>query len=426
MADLISLLPEENATPAMRAQSLTSAERRPIPIELLATLWDPWHAPAARLPSLAADLSVDLWDEGWGDLKKRDVIAQSPAMHRLKGTIEGIRRHLAVVDATLVDHITPPQRFFATRDLTRDEWQSWLERLPQIRVYLGSDSGTADHGFFAGDGVAAGDDEIGDFVLPDGGRALYGRRATLYRDGAETSIRMVDSLTKVENRPALDIEVFRVPGRGGDAIFATAEGPSFVGTAYAGGEEQEPDLYTARFERIYLERRTELRPTTIDPGLDPITAFSERVSVAGNAGWEFHAGDQASAYFAGPNRAPWLLHDRLHLNDKAVLAPVTDAFSFAGISRVSMSPFTVELLAQAAAPLPLDAFVVGVSFAGRAHTLEPDHRAIEAAMDAVDIAKAHRDSVAISFAVTRLRTFDDGIPLDGSFQFGAARVANIL
>lgn len=65
-----------------------------VPIEYL---WDPWRCPAAFLPLLAYALSVDSWDDSWGEVLKRQAIADSPAYHRKKGTREAIDLGLATL-----------------------------------------------------------------------------------------------------------------------------------------------------------------------------------------------------------------------------------------------------------------------------------------------------------------------------------------
>jgi phage tail P2-like protein len=64
---------------------------------VIETLWDPWACPEPLLPWLASALSVDLWDDAWNSVAKRQAIADSPALHRLKGTREGLRRALALL-----------------------------------------------------------------------------------------------------------------------------------------------------------------------------------------------------------------------------------------------------------------------------------------------------------------------------------------
>lgn len=60
-------------------------------------LWSPALTPAACLPALAWALSVDEWDKGWSEDRKREVIAASIAIHRIKGTRASVIRALAVL-----------------------------------------------------------------------------------------------------------------------------------------------------------------------------------------------------------------------------------------------------------------------------------------------------------------------------------------
>lgn len=57
-------------------------------------VWNPETCPARFLPWLAWSVSVDEWDASWGADKKRDVIRQSVAVHRVKGTKGAVRRAL--------------------------------------------------------------------------------------------------------------------------------------------------------------------------------------------------------------------------------------------------------------------------------------------------------------------------------------------
>lgn len=65
---------------------------------VIATIWNPWTCPAALLPWLAYGVSVDVWSNAWSEDQKRKVIAASPMVHRLKGTLGAVRRALAAFD----------------------------------------------------------------------------------------------------------------------------------------------------------------------------------------------------------------------------------------------------------------------------------------------------------------------------------------
>src|SRR5690606_1618993 len=65
---------------------------------VIVTIWNPATCPAALLPWLAQGVSVDVWSDDWTEATKRAVVAASPMVHRLKGTLGAVRRALAAFD----------------------------------------------------------------------------------------------------------------------------------------------------------------------------------------------------------------------------------------------------------------------------------------------------------------------------------------
>lgn len=65
---------------------------------VIVSIWNPATCPTALLPWLAQGVSVDVWSNDWPEAQKRAVIAASPIVHRLKGTIGAVRRALAAFD----------------------------------------------------------------------------------------------------------------------------------------------------------------------------------------------------------------------------------------------------------------------------------------------------------------------------------------
>ena len=90
-----ALLPS-NATAAERAMSLSTARAARLPAPHR-TLWDPQTCPLDVLPWLAWALSVDEWDAGWTEEKKRAAVAASIDLHRRKGTIGAVRKALSAL-----------------------------------------------------------------------------------------------------------------------------------------------------------------------------------------------------------------------------------------------------------------------------------------------------------------------------------------
>ena len=90
-----SLLPL-NALPSERAIEATVERSSQLPVAI-DSLWNPASCPENLLPWLAWALSVDTWNSGWPETLKRQVIAESVAIHRKKGTVDSVRRAMAVL-----------------------------------------------------------------------------------------------------------------------------------------------------------------------------------------------------------------------------------------------------------------------------------------------------------------------------------------
>lgn len=84
-------------SPAMeRELARLSAALDQIDPSVIETIWDAWNCPRSLLPWLAWAMSVDVWDEGWSDIVKRQAIADSPFYHRIKGTVRAVETALAL------------------------------------------------------------------------------------------------------------------------------------------------------------------------------------------------------------------------------------------------------------------------------------------------------------------------------------------
>lgn len=92
----MTLLPP-NATPLERALEAGIARISDIatPID---TLLDPLRIPFIAIPWLAWGLSVDDWDPAWSEVAKRRAVAESIALHRIKGTRASVEQVLARID----------------------------------------------------------------------------------------------------------------------------------------------------------------------------------------------------------------------------------------------------------------------------------------------------------------------------------------
>lgn len=110
------LLPR-NATDIERALADVLSRQPSVPLR---DQRDPYLAPAATLPWLAAHHGVRLWFDDWSDARKRDMIAHHAGVHsdypgerlgEMVGTRLGLRRYLDYVDASILHALAYPAPF---------------------------------------------------------------------------------------------------------------------------------------------------------------------------------------------------------------------------------------------------------------------------------------------------------------------------
>lgn len=92
----MELLPP-NSTPIERAVDAALAARMDALAQRVRRLWNPWTCPPKWLGVLAWSLSVDSWRQEWPEATKRAVIAASPLVHRLKGTVAAVKAAVQAV-----------------------------------------------------------------------------------------------------------------------------------------------------------------------------------------------------------------------------------------------------------------------------------------------------------------------------------------
>lgn len=404
------LLPP-SATPAERTLGALSGRITAVPTPI-AEMHRPNVAPERFLPWLAWEWSIDLWQDEWSDAKKRRVLARSFDLHRLKGTAQGLREHVALTDASVVQIVRPPQGAFAGRDLTKDEMDDWLRTMPQIRIYMAREVG------HAGGGAFADQDFVGEAAaVADEGRALIGRAARLWDRGVETRLVLYELTTTREARLGLRIERVMIPGRSGaDTAFADA---TFGDDGYADASQAEPQFVTFRQDVAYQHITSGLSMRSARPGFDPVDVRSERISAVGIGEdcWfcDDAFGDHA---FAGADDAEWMLYDRIVLHDPVRAAPVIESWSFYDDARLGLPNYTAMVTVDLQTTAEPRSSYSDHAFTDEDFTPEEDARPRERVRDAVLAAKALRDRILVTHKMRRPLTLVDGIPIDGSYALG--------
>ena len=140
------LLPP-SASPQERAIASATARVGAVPVPVR-DLWNPQTCPANLLPWLAWALSVDAWNSAWSEQQKRDTIAASVAVHRIKGTVGALQKALGALQYDVgVDDQIPglPYRFRLNVELAGqslddtsvlDDAERIAMRVKNVRSYL--------------------------------------------------------------------------------------------------------------------------------------------------------------------------------------------------------------------------------------------------------------------------------------------------
>lgn len=122
---------------ATESAGATRLDRLPVPV---AAAVRPLEAPDSFVPFLAWGRSADFWNLRWKPGVARRLAESSYELHRLKGTQEGIVRHVSfVAGARVVDVVAPPQGFFGggSYDENAVAYDAWLRGVPELRIFSG-------------------------------------------------------------------------------------------------------------------------------------------------------------------------------------------------------------------------------------------------------------------------------------------------
>jgi phage tail P2-like protein len=402
LADLSqdSLLPGYSGTfeRVASAAHIRARARVLMAIAVIRTLWNPWTCPADQLPHLAWAWSVDIWKDRWPLDKKRAVVAAARDLHISKTTLQGIKDHVALTDAAVIDSIRPRDGAAAVDPFTAEEKAAIDADMPQIRIYPRA----RDFDVAAGDAffdAAALDWRAGDGE--DRAPLRYEERGVYVDRGVETPcwVYGLDAALGASYRIALASagDVWRLFADWGAADWSAAD-----------DLEARDKIVTVAPDRSALD-------FAIAPGLIPIAVAPERVAdlvpASPAMAFEFSALDLAALY---PDMSADHVFDRLRLFDASRAGGPGRGFSFWGFSKFGAAPYTAELTIDIRVDVPACA---GPLAADWSMIFDADMSPYHDALAAVAVSQAARDDVWINTITHEPITFG-AAPALGLFKLG--------
>jgi hypothetical protein len=291
-------------------------------------LWNPWTCPENLLPYLAWALSVDIWDSTWPLAKRRSVVANAIAHHKIKGTLQAIETYLGLIDTQIIKAQQPAQKLFSGPSLTKDQREAWLEKLPQIRVWRNYGNGTEGKRLFPG-GERANRFFEGRFPQPNAAMSRLALKAKYVVNGVETDQTVED-----------DITYFRV--------FLKTQLPYSIFCNTILHRPKKFLVPSIADKRIITIEPTQITPwrSTVGPQLEPVQSQPENIAQPGHenghAVFSKRVIDRKKFYV--PSTASYRMYARYPIYDASVEYPAKrPSIQFMGVGRYGIKPKTAEL-----------------------------------------------------------------------------------
>lgn len=410
--------------------------------ELVIDQWDPYRISYNNLPYLAYAMGVLLWEEGWSESTQREWTARQFEFKALRGTQAAIEMAFDFTGRDFTggydvqQAIRPPQSFFASPSLSKEEYDFWIHLMPELRItyYQGV-------GWDSVDVLYVQDGGVNSFVGLDDGPTLYGRKAYLRVKGEDLPLAIYSFTKTIEGKTSVDYERVAIPGNAGLAVLC---GDDFVGDPerFVCAEKLKPELITLRIDGSYNHEQSQLHLDTVLPGLEPIDVRYERDSDVGWGDAYFFVGDwsdsrkvladsppspehpiglppapthpisfpipdpyEPTVFYADAGfDAARMVADRIFLYDPTIVATITGGISFVGVDYVSWPAYTADIMGDLHTRDKAWSW-----FADEGHVHDDNYfsspvqlQDFDRACRAVIISQALRDRVRVAFDPTRL------------------------
>lgn len=433
MSEFTSLLPSSSTSKYEATHEQVAFERIELPIEIR-ELYRPGEIPEDILPWLAWAKSTDLWVDSWSTEKKRHIASQWFNLHRYKGTLHGIERHIHYIGAELKRVIVPPAKTFLTPSLTRDEREAFLARFQQLRIYPYVQREQAKYGAVAGKGtgglgfaktfLGGGPDDLNvtstlwttDWIT----FGRYRRTAKLYepRDDSLTDLTYRTVQAVNAGGVAVECEEVVLPGRASGQTFPNTGAKARL---FFGLPSTKDRVVCVNVERYYQHTVGKVQYHAISPSLDPIDVRpqhrAERGSKAKGSIFPCLRGtgsQQLHGTYLPPSTAWERMYDVLWLHDKTRLPDERPRFTHLGHTRLGMPAYHAHLTVAIRKRRTKKA-VAG--FAGGL-LIPPDPQPVDDTRLAIKRSKAKRDKILMQTQTLRPVQFGDRIKFGDGVKFG--------
>ncbi len=267
------------------------------------------------------EFAEDIWE-------KRKLIKEFYELHKIKGTVAGIKRALELAKAKPLRIYTPLDKTFLSLSMNDEERKAWFSLFPELRLKRFKARGKGRANKFLGDIYPF----FSDAPLRFGYRAYY-----IYKKQViplQTFLRLEQEQEKI----ATEIVQVKEPSiaRG---IFYRLQDRFLV------DHEARKRIYTLRFTKTYTDVAVEKQIKVITPKLTPVTPYWEEICEKGQ--W-----NRKSAFVwsvAGHTTildANERIYKRLRVYDEEVIAYSRKPFTFLNEKPIAIPAYHAEVWAE--------------------------------------------------------------------------------
>ena len=387
-----TLLPA-NRTGFEEAADLTGARAGDLPVDL-PLLVQPYAIPKTFLPWLAWGLSVDLWDAGWPEEKRRKVVAGSLPLHAKKGTPYAIKTAVGIVGAEVRRFVVPPAKTFLDPAYTVEEREAYLSRFAQLRVYPYVARTTNRYANFTTAAFGRPKAYLGACMVKDNGAwSRWVRTAELWDKGVETTltIRAIKDET-VGRFYAADYDEVILAPKPTAAIHLNAPPKAHPYLIDDQGVPQR--IVRIPRDASYTYRLGRETYTTVYPDGDLVEIEPDKVAEKhdGQAGALYATAGQFISGHCLPPTVSWrYLFERWYIHDPDRVPDARKRSIHLAFTRLGMTPYHAEAKTRIVGhrvPRAASNFVSG-------YFVTSDQKKIADVRNAVRITKSLRDKVLI-------------------------------
>lgn len=284
--------------------------------------------PEETLDILAWQFHIEGYEFAKDLQEKRKLIKESIELHRLKGTLAGIKKALSISRANLVRVFTPHHRTFLSVSITDQDREKWLAQFPELRItnfaYRGKGRGNS----FAG---------VSYPYFSDAPQR-WGIRAYLVKGGQRIPLKTLSVISKDIRKQAISHVQVRIPGRA-VGIFYRVKDKHLV------KHEASKRLYSVKISQEYQDTETKRELKMLTPSIQPLSVRYKEIAEKGQycrwLAFVYHLVGHTCMSDANTR-----LYKSIRVYDDDVVANTRNAFTHLNTKPISIPPYHAIVHAQ--------------------------------------------------------------------------------